>query len=158
MSKFYTGVGSRITPVDILRQFARIAFMFESAGWILRTGDAPGADQGFRDGVEKSQHVEVFTAEDSLGDVAAHRLASSIHPYWANLSPYARQLHARNCYQVLGRDLKTPSKLLICWTQGGKAVGGTRTAIKLAEYNSIPIINAGKSDLWRGLVDEFLAQ
>jgi tRNA A37 N6-isopentenylltransferase MiaA len=30
---------------------------------------------------------------------------------------------------------------VICWTPGGKTVGGTATAIRLAERNQIEVIN-----------------
>ena len=45
-------------------------------------------------------------------------------------------IHSVLHQQVLGLDLKTPSKFLICWTPEGKEKGGTATAIKLAIINN----------------------
>ena len=55
----------------------------------------------------------------------------------------------RNVYQVLGLDLKTPSKALFCYAQPTKnkqgivigVKGGTNTAIQLAMKHNIPIYN-----------------
>ena len=82
------------------------------------------------------------TTEEAL------EMAKTIHPNWdapgmRAKNNWGRELHARNCYQVLGRGLNNPSKFLLCWTEGGKAVGGTRTAIKLAERYDVPILNFG---------------
>lgn len=68
-------------------------------------------------------------------------MAKEIHPNWAACSDFARRAHARNVHQVLGQLLNQPSEFLVCWTPGGKAVGGTRTAIKVAERNGIEVIN-----------------
>jgi len=70
-------------------------------------------------------------------------MASVIHPAWYRCSDYVRKLHARNCFQVLGRDLRTPSSFLVCWTLDGADIGGTRTAIVLARNHSIEVINLG---------------
>lgn len=68
-------------------------------------------------------------------------LASNIHPAWNKLSFGAKKLHTRNCFQCLGLDLSTPSRFLICWTEKGNKIGGTRTAIVLAEKYNIPVFN-----------------
>jgi hypothetical protein len=70
-------------------------------------------------------------------------MAKHYHPNWIRLNRPSRLLHARNCHQVLGLDLKTPSESLICWTPGGRIKGGTATAIKIAHDYSIPVTNLG---------------
>lgn len=55
----------------------------------------------------------------------------------------------RNVYQVLGLDLKTPSKALFCYAQPTKnkqgivtgVKGGTNTAVQLVMKHNIPIYN-----------------
>jgi hypothetical protein len=73
----------------------------------------------------------------------AERMASEIHPAWALVRQGARKLHTRNIFQVLGHDLKTPSKFVICWAkpEGSAVAGGTRTAVVLARDYGIPVIN-----------------
>ena len=73
----------------------------------------------------------------------ALEIAASVHPAWDKCSWWAKQLHARNVYQVLGKDLNTPSDLLVCWTKYGEEVGGTATAIKLAKLHNISVCNIG---------------
>lgn len=138
--KYYTGVGSRETPKEILELFTKIASYLEGRGLILRTGDAKGADKYFRDSVKNLK--EVYTANHATEE--SIEMASNIHPAWDRCDDYAKKLHGRNCFQVLGKDLNTPSEFLICWTSNGQIKGGTATAINLAIQNNIPVFNFGK--------------
>ena len=52
MTKFYTGIGSRQTPKDILNLIEDVAFKLASKGYILRSGAAKGADTAFEDGAK----------------------------------------------------------------------------------------------------------
>lgn len=151
-TKFYTGVGSRETPPDVASLMRKIASFLEDEGYILRSGGAPGADTFFEDGVKEASNKVIFLPSKGFNNNPSPHygvcersleIASRIHPAWNKCKPYARMLHARNVYQVLGKDLNTPSKFLICWTQNGEAKGGTRTAIKLAQEYDIPILNFG---------------
>ena len=59
------------------------------------------------------------------------------------LSKGAKALHTRNVYQVLGKDLKSPSTFLLCWappTPDG-VKGGTNTAVQLAKKHGAEVIN-----------------
>ncbi|UPW35824.1 DNA processing protein [Pseudomonas phage EM] len=92
--------------------------------------------------------------EEELPDmwVEAGGIASQIHPAWNSvkrdgspvLSPFAVRAHTRNVFQVLGTDLRTPSKFLVCWSKTdhkGIPEGGTRTAWQLASSRGIPCFN-----------------
>ncbi len=157
--KYYTGVGSRSCPDLILGQIHLIAADLSNKGYILRSGGADGADLAFEKGSDSALGQKLiylpwknFNNNDSLLNTVtkeAFDLASTIHPAWNRCSIGAKKLHARNCYQVLGYDLKTPSEFLICWAKNGEEVGGTRTAIILAKQNNIPVFNlaiSGESD------------
>ena len=82
-------------------------------------------------------------------------IAEKIHPNWSACTNFAQLLHTRNVLQILGRDLKSPSSMVICWTENGRDKGGTATAIKLARQHEIPVINIGdqlvKMQLMRAL-------
>ena len=67
--------------------------------------------------------------------------AEHFHPAWEKCSRGARGLHTRNIYQILGQDLNTPVKCVVCWTKDGKSSGGTGQALRLAEYLEIPVFN-----------------
>lgn len=77
----------------------------------------------------------------------AEQIAKSIHPKWNKLTDAGKKLHTRNVFQVLGRDLRTPSSFLVCYaeTNTGKAsgtpIGGTRTAWCLAKEHNIECFN-----------------
>jgi hypothetical protein len=153
VSKYYSGVGSRETPLYVCMAMTAIARFLESEGYTLRSGGAGGADLAFEDGVVSLKDIylpwEGFNGSDSqLFGVceAAMDMAVRIHPTHETLRKRvkAHQLHSRNCYQVLGKALDTPSEFLICWTEEAKKVGGTRTAIILTEQHNIPVLNLGK--------------
>lgn len=148
--KYYTGVGSRETPQSILKVIYRIACNLRELGWILRTGDADGADAAFSEGAGKLKTV--FTAKDATPH--ACRIAQRFHPAWNRCSQYAKKLHGRNSFQVLGRDLKTPSRFVICSTRDGATThaersiitGGTGTAISIASHYGIPVFNLARPE------------
>lgn len=175
--KHYTGVGSRETPADIVLMMNALGKKLADADWILRTGAAVGADQAFElgwiqhvavtqdraftpaeiflpwDGYEKHSRDMCFGCNilPDLDNPALYKdalvIAEQTHPNWAACKRGARSMHARNVYQVLGRDLMTPSRMLIAWTpltRAGEPKGGTATAIRLAESYKIPCFNLNK--------------
>lgn len=155
MNKIYTGIGSRSCPDDILGRMSQIAAVLASKGYTLRSGGADGADLAFEIGCDSVKgNKEIYLPwknfnnnKSNLYKISpeAYKLAESIHPAWSRLSLGAKKLHARNIYQCLGHTLDTPSDFLICWTSKGEKIGGTRTAIILAEQKGIPVYNLGLS-------------
>ena len=146
---YYTGIGSRATPGAMLKVFTRIATRLNTCGYTLRSGGADGADSAFEAGADCSDIYlpwkgfnnnasELYEISD-----AAYEMAELHHPAWNRCSPAARKFHARNCYQVLGYALDDPAKFIICWTPGGKAVGGTGQALRIAATHGIRIVNFG---------------
>jgi hypothetical protein len=144
-SKYYTGVGSRQTPPDVLALMTRIATKLREGGFILRSGGAQGADSAFTAGAGK--YTEIWRPEHCTP--MAEEIASRYHPVWNRLTPYVKKLHGRNVFQVLGGDLATPSEFLICWTpdgcvsHGGRSIqtGGTGTAISIASEYGVQVNN-----------------
>jgi hypothetical protein len=141
VSEYYAGVGSRETPSFVLSLMRDIGAYFAREGWVLRSGAAKGADRAFESGCDRESGVkEIYTADSDIPP-QAFDIAKKIHPAWNRCSPYAKKLHARNCMQVLGPDLLTPVKMVICWTKDGGYTGGTATAMRLADANNIPVFN-----------------
>ena len=139
--KLYAGIGSRETPDDILREFTDIASRLQARGYTLRSGGAKGADKAFESGVS-GYECEIFYAGGYIPkwcDV----FTEHFHPAPGRLSEYPRRLMNRNAMQILGVDGDTPVDFVVCWTKGGKKVGGTRQAIEIAEYFGIPVYNFG---------------
>lgn len=155
--KIYTGVGSRDIPKQAYDILASVAAKLDTQGWTLRSGGAEGADTAFE---EASTRKEIYIPWDGYNDretdlrtvfrlsdgdyEGARQIASTIHPNWNRLSNGVKCLHARNVYQVLGLTLDMPSKFLVCYAPTGwdhEVIGGTRTAVVLAQEWGIPVFN-----------------
>ena len=142
---YYTGVGSRSTPQDVLHLMTRIAMKMRDSGYILRSGGAEGADTAFEQGAGIDK--EIYYANDATPEAEA--IAAQFHPAWHKCKPYVRKLHGRNAFQILGRHLQEPSIYCICWTPDGCTThmercyrtGGTGTAISIAEAYQLYIVN-----------------
>lgn len=141
----YAGIGSRETPRHICEKMTHIAYLLGQGGYKLRSGGARGADIAFERGVENPEMKEIFYKDDICE--TAIKLAKQFHPNWSGCSSAAKELHSRNVYQILGKDLNSPSLFVICWTPDGstgetsRATGGTGQAIRIARAKEIPIIN-----------------
>jgi len=150
---YYTGIGSRETPNEILNIFENIGQYLGKNNFILRSGHAEGADQAFERGCDKANGKKEiylpwknFAGSNSnliVKNGEAFKIAEQFHTHWNNLKDGAKKLQARNSHQILGKDLNTPSRFVVCWTKNGKDVGGTTQAIRIARHYEIPIFNAG---------------
>ena len=171
MARFYAGIGARETPPRIQDIMTRLASKLEQDGWILRSGAAEGADSAFERGVINPQaNAEIYLprykfptrAKDprvlpriagsqpqfinyqTLPTARAARQTVPVYnKYSAGKSDFWFDLMARNAMQVLGRDLRTPAKVVIAYTPEGKVVGGTGQALRMAQNYKIPIRNLG---------------
>lgn len=169
--KAYAGIGSRETPPDVLELMTSAASRLAELGWILRSGAAPGADMAFERGA--GSRKEIFLpwkgfngnssklVEPDKPDQAAE-IASLFHPGWHYLSTPAKRLMARNTRQILGLNLDSPVKFVLCWTQDGcehaddrsSRTGGTGQAIALAtRRTSAPVFNMKSPDALHRLKD-----
>ena len=161
---YYAGIGSRETPQDIGLIMTNLARECELAGFILRSGGAKGADTFFENGVSDPANKQIFIHDEwvrgrrhdrRLGIYNAQRfdnyadayaLAAEVHGHWHKCGNVARELHARNVYQVLGEDMapETYSSFLVCWAIPdihGVPEGGTRTAWQIARMHNISCYN-----------------
>lgn len=183
MKQIYAGIGSRETPGEVLECMRHVGTSMANAGWTLRSGRAKGADKAFEDGARYARgKCEIFLPEPDMsfstrslppsppeiryldeveGSVLACKLiARLVHPKGKSLSPQALELHARNTYQILGKDLNTPCDVVLCYTQGAQGGGGTGQAIRLAKLLNIRIIDFGMYDnviKWRELTTYILS-
>lgn len=158
--KFYAGIGSRKTPPNVLAAMTIIAQRLEKLGYTLRSGGAEGADSAFEEGADSKEIYlpwKGFNGNSSnLHSIhmGAILLARKYHPAWDMLSQGAQKLQARNCYQILGYDLRTLSDFVVCWTPDGcekssertSKTGGTGQAIEIADSYGIPVFNLQRSD------------
>lgn len=159
VKRYYAGVGSTETPVELRKSIEELAAELGKAGYILRSGGAPGADTFFEAGCG-AHPKEIFLPwvgfngrKFGITEILpeAFDLAAQFHPAWDKCKTGAMYLHARNCHQVLGRDLRTPADFVVCWTPGGKGSGGTGMAIRIAEAYDIPVFDLASE----GVMDRF---
>ena len=148
---YYTGIGSRKTPEDVLKWMTHLANYLAIMGFTLRSGGANGADKAFEQGANGNCDIYLpwkeFNANQStliLDDMAlkeaAYKIAYQYHPNWMACNAAARAFMARNSFQVLGDDLISPSAFVICWTPNKKICGGTGQAIRIANDHDIPVM------------------
>jgi hypothetical protein len=155
IKKYFAGIGSRAIPHAIIPKIEESCKILIDQKYILRSGGAEGADTFFENVYDKfGGKKEIYLpwkdfnenksnmypkSEEEWAD--AFRLAEQFHPRWNQLSNYAKFLHARNGFQVLGEDLATPSLFVLCWTPEGKEMGGTAQCMRISNSYSIPIYN-----------------
>lgn len=158
-TNLYTGVGSRKTPYDIQELFIPIGRYLAEQGFILRSGGAEGADSAFEYGCDSvggkkeiylpwerfnNNPSKLFTPEPK-----ARSIAKRFHPDWKKCRKAVKLLHARNVHELLGVGCGTPSKFMICWTNGS---GGTQQLIRIATGYGIPFCNVcccdDKNEVW----------
>ena len=57
MPRFYTGIGARRTPPEVLALMTRAAFALLKRGYVLRSGHAIGADSAFERGAGEGKQI-----------------------------------------------------------------------------------------------------
>jgi len=147
--KFYTGIGSRNTPTDILALMTEIAKVLDNDKYILRSGGAGGADEAFESATPCKRiylpwsgfNGKQYNGKEYLVPSYNEQWVLDYHPNSHYLTAGMMKLMSRNTYQVLGDDLNTPSAFVVCWTSDGKASGGTGQALRIAKDFNIPIYN-----------------
>lgn len=145
--KYYSGVGSRETPLSVLILMAKFSNIMERKGYILRSGCAIGADSAFEFGLENHLNSEIYipykgfltTMQRTNQNSPAYLIPevfnkqkyydanmlidqNNLHPAWKqNLQDWLRKLHNRNVFQVLGKnlDVSEKSKFTLCYTRDG---------------------------------------
>jgi hypothetical protein len=179
--KAYAGVGSRETPEDVLIEMRQAARELGRQGWRLRSGGAPGADTAFEQGSEgflqdiylpwasfnpKTKNPilakKLSTYAQAVEIAKAHHPMGHVPNVWARIE----SLMARNVMQVLGRNLDSPAKFLLCWGKKSKfddqgrvidVDGGTGLAVRLAATYGVTVYNMALPE-HRVRIQAFLAR
>jgi hypothetical protein len=160
----YAGIGSRQTPPEFMKFFEDVGEYLGSLGWILRSGGADGADAAFETGCDRAAgKKEIYlpwpgfngnNSEFKKPAAGSFEVSRKYHPRWHSMKESVQCLHARNAHQVLGWDLESKSKFVICWADVYKG-SGTTQAIRIANAYKIPVYNYFLGS-WE--IDEILKQ
>lgn len=154
MANYYTGIGSRNTPSDILLIMSSIGKLFNDT-YTLRSGGAEGADKAFEKLVtNKDIFLPWKGFNNNLSELYDQTELSSViareHlPHYQYIKHSFKKLMNRNVHQVLGMNCDRYSDFVICWTPDGaekydevsNVTGGTGLAIKIADHYNIPVYN-----------------
>lgn len=153
MSKVIAIIGSRETPETELVKIGQIAEFFAKKGWILRTGGCKGPDDAALAGFRKviNSKVELYLPweghEDHYNGIAWSQEnwneAAKLHPHWETMKLNSKIFHSRNVAIALGVDNESLADVVVCWTEGGEAVGGSAMCINLAKQHKIKLFNLG---------------
>ena len=154
MLRFYSGIGARRAPPEVLSLMTRAAFALLKRGYVLRSGHAIGADSAFERGAGAAAQIFLPAPgwrgsastfhSGTLGEGVwgkAREIAAAHHPAFGTLSRFVQDLHTRNVFQVLGPALDSPSEFVLCWTADGEASGGTGQALRIAATYGVPVYN-----------------
>lgn len=189
MTIYYTMIGSRDTPPEIMELMTKFATQACEFDYVGRSGGANGADSCLEEGFKLfketypsasgADYLEIYlpwkdfngrssseegyyTPPFTSNKVQAQDIAETIHPAWERCSQGVKKLHTRNVYQLLGQNLNTPSRFVVCYakpkndgTDGVK--GGTATAVQLGIDNDVEIINL-YHDKHRKRVEDWVTQ
>ena len=148
--KYYAGIGSRKTPPPVLAKMELIGGFMARHGWTLRSGGAGGADQAFERGCYKAGgEKEIWNPRDEEVPIYNWAVDEIRGCCWEKpfhkMIAFTRVLLARNAYQILGMDGKTPVDFVVCWSDNpmkkGFQGGGTRYAVRLARYHGLTVFN-----------------
>lgn len=158
MLRFYSGIGARATPPEMLSLMTRAAFALLKRDYVLRSGHAIGADSAFERGAGDAAQiflpapgwrgsVSVFHAGTMGPEIwgRAREIAAAHHSAFASLSRFVQDLHTLGVFQVLGPALDSPSEFVLCWTADGEASGGTGHAMRIAATYGVPAYNFQRS-------------
>jgi hypothetical protein len=142
----YAGIGAVETPSDVIMMMRYLAALLLRKGFTLRSGGAKGADKAFETGAAMNgfaavDKMRIFTAADAGRHPEWFHHARQFHPAWRLCSDHAQALHARNSPIILGETLNDPVDFVLCWTRGGKIVGGTGQGLRIAAHHRIPVVN-----------------
>jgi hypothetical protein len=178
--KYYTGIGSRETPADVLALMELVAAKLSRQGLTLRSGHAAGADRAFECGANGDaviyQPWPGFGEKRYGADPGMPVLGTPVvdRSQWLrNFEALAEMgvtgrgvpesvclLHGRNVAQVVGHDAEvTPSKFVIGWAKinaDGSVSGGTRVAFRYASHIGVPVFNLADAGT-RSRLEAFVA-
>lgn len=178
--EYWTGIGSRSTPPPALELLEQVARVLADLGLVLRSGHADGADQACERGaggdaeiylpwstynsqtpIVRNESTKIFAGRPSM---EAIQIAIDTHPFGQHLSERLLLMHGRSSHQVLGEDLRTPSKFVVCWTPdgsldgSGRHAGGTGQALRVASLHDVQVFNIQRPDHYAAVAEYIASQ
>jgi len=158
--KAYAGTGNRDAPADILNTMKRLARELEEFGYVLRVGGMDGPEDAFEAGARNSelhlpwQNFNNRQSKSYFNTDEIKCIAKMFHPTYDGLKPAIQAFLCKNVRQVLGKDLRSPVRFVLLWSEDGaessarcnSKTGSAGHVISLAAAMKIPVFNLGTPD------------
>lgn len=165
----YAGIGHRGTPEKVRDMMTNIGSQLCKMGFILRSGNAIGADQAWEEQVPKKMK-EIFLAGKKpscthgvVPDFIQEQWDFVVKHYHGGSTPFSRQppyvqyLFCRNLNILYGKDLDDPVDFVVYWHEGEHCDGGTGHTVSMAKELEIPCFNIW-SQVDQQAMDAFVEQ
>lgn len=134
----YAGIGNRKLPPHAAAAITTLAQRLRNAGFVLRSGGAPGADTAFFEGAGDGM---VYRPQQATAK--ATYLAMCHHPAPGACNEHARRLHGRNAMIIMGPNLDEPVDFVLCYAVNEER-GGTALGLRIARAHKIPTYNMAR--------------
>lgn len=152
--------GNETPPPVVLQTLQRLVPELEKRGYVIRSGGMKGMENAVE---ELSRNIELhlpwkgFDGKESkftYTSEEAKEFAKRYHPAWDQAKPVVQTFCAKNVRLMLGKDLKSPTQILIIWSEDGveharertAKTGLTGVAVALASELRIPTFNLQRPD------------
>jgi len=155
----YAGIGARSTPDSILTVITKIAQYLSEHNWALRSGGAMGADGAFAKGAcglyssnKLRKLITTYKGDTCAASLSEEQLemlreiARKHNNGFDKKTEFVQSLLLRNVQIILGYFGNNPVRLVVCWTPGAQAVGGTGMGIRIANTYGIKVHNLADSE------------
>lgn len=151
----YAAISNDNAPPHVVEQFKKIVLDMEARGYTMRTSGNKGVEE-IIESLVSSKEVHVawkgFNQRETQFtrvDKAAIELVGTLHPAFNDLKDSVKTIIARYAHVILGKDLKSPVRCVVCWTEDGAESAKEKTAktgycgtpIQIASNARVPIFN-----------------
>lgn len=161
--KAYACTGNREAPPDVLNRLKELARDLEEFGYTLRVGGMDGPEDSAKQMVKDVEyHVpflpwkdfDKYSVKSYFNTKEIQCLAKMFHPTYDGLKPAIQAFLSKNVRVLLGKDLKSPVRFVVGWSEDGAELSNERTArtgtfghvVSIAAAMKIPVFNFGKPD------------
>lgn len=151
----YAAISNENAPANVIEQFKSIAIDMENRGYTMRTSGNKGVEEIIE---VVAQNKEIYIPWKKFNDresqyckvdKSAIDLVGTLHPSFQDLKDSVKAIIGRYAHVILGKDLKSPVRCVVCWTEDGVESAKDKTAktgycgtpIQIASNARIPVFN-----------------
>lgn len=156
-------------PLDVINMFKRLSHRCKELGFTIRVaGGNSEADDAARDNAgEKMEEYlpwkgyEGRESSNYWSDESSIEQACKFHPAADKLKDAAKKFLSRNLRMMQGKSLKSPSKMLVIWTEDGASklaqknfkTGPAGHFLSIAAGTKTPVFNLGNKGTFDALME-----